>query len=791
MSLLQNSNAISTGGAYNLESSLRFRRSANAYLSRTPTTAGNRKTFTFSLWFKGKGYYTGNDHLIGVNTSSTSYARVYYGTAGDNYLRVNQYVGGVNLDLTTTQVLRDPSAWYHLVVAFDTTQATASNRIKVYLNGEQITSFSTATYPSQNFDTLFNTTNEHRIGTLGATYNTGYEFDGYMTEVNFVDGQALDPTSFGETNDNGVWSPIAYTGTYGTNGFYLNFSDGTSTTTLGYDYSGSSNNWTTNNISLTAGSTYDLMSDTPSLADEDTGNFATLNPLNSGSGNTVSEANLKIATASTGAPTTYGTIAVSSGKWYWEFIPLSLGVGVAVGIAETTTTNASGFYSYSTGYGYYSANGQKYTSGSGTAYGATFTVNDVIGIALDLDAGTLEFYKNGVSQGTAYTGLSGEFTFAVADGGTGSISGAVNFGQRPFAYTPPTGYKKLNTFNLPDSSITDGSQYFDINLYTGNGATQTFTNLNFSPDFIWTKKRDSITNSNHGIQDSVRGVYKNLFANVTNVEVSSINTVTSYDSNGYQIGDNQHYNSSGNTFVSWNWRASDSTAVSNTDGTITSQVSANPTSGFSIVSWTGNGTAGATIGHGLGVAPSVLINKNRDLSNPWVVYHSSNTSAPETDYLVLNTTAATADNIVIWNDTAPTSDVFTVGSSATMNGNGNDIITYCFAEVEGFSKFGSYTGNGSTDGTFVYTGFRPAFVMVKQYTTTGNWIINDSGRAPYNLIPAALYPNLSNAEDSSHTMDLLSNGFKLRSTGNDSNGSGTGIIYMAFAENPFKNSLAR
>jgi len=377
--------------------------------------------------------------------------------------------------------------------------------------------------------------------------------------------------------------------------------------------------------------------------------------------------------------------------------------------------------------------------------------------------------------------------YALCGGYTG-VTKSINFGQRPFKYTPPAGYLKLNTYNLPDSTIVDGSQYMNTVLYTGNGTSQDIT-VGFEPEAFWVKNR---TNAyNHAWSNFVTDTY--LYPNLTNVEGpngSSINQL----SDGFNLNTSSNvYNASGNSYVSWNWRGSDSSPVTNTDGTITSTVSANPTSGFSVVSWVGNATAGATIGHGLGVAPNVVILKNRDLSNPWVVYHSSNTSAPETDYLVLNTTAATVDNSVIWNDTAPTSNVFTVGSSATMNGNGNDIITYCFADVEGFSKFGSYIGNGSSDGPFVYTGFRPAWVMFKRTDSTSNWIIFDQERGLYNLNDNYLYANAAGAEGTSASsgVDLLSNGFKQRNTYADANTSSGTYIYMAFAENPFKNSLAR
>jgi hypothetical protein len=777
MSLLQNSNAILADGGYDITDSLRFRSSASANFTWTPSSAGNRKTWTWSAWFK-RGELT------------TNYATIFDATGSGNVYEVFRFIDakfGVTMDNTygwyTNAVFRDPASWYHVVIAMDTTQGTASNRIKVWVNGvQQSITFWFGTYPSLNFEGNVNGGSQHAFGKY--IYGNTYHWDGYITEVNFVDGQALTPSDFGEYGEEtGAWQAKAYTGTYGSNGYYLDMSTSGSTIT---DQSGNGNNWTANNMNLTTSTatTYDIMSDVPTLTDEDTSNFCTLNAVlpNPNSG-TFSEANLAWAGASHSG--TRGTFGMTSGKWYWE-VTNSSGSNNSIGISQDQ--EALGFLGGGAyGWGYYNS-GLLYTSGSGSSYGASFTTNDVIGVAFDADAGSLVFYKNGVSQGTAVTGLTSAPYYPAISSYYGSLK--LNFGQRPFAYTPPTGFKKLNTFNLPDSSITDGSQYFDINLYTGNGATQTFTNLEFSPDLVWTKNRSSSTYS-HGAFDSVRGTSANLFFNLTNAEnTTTTNAVTSFDSNGYQLGDNLHYNKSGDSYVGWSWRGSDSTAVSNTDGTITSTVSANPTSGFSVVTYTGNATAGATIGHGLGVAPNIVILKNRDSSaHPWVVYHSSNTSAPETDYLLLNTSAATVDSGLIWNDTAPTSSVFTVGSATTPNGNGNKMIGYCFADVEGFSKFGSYTGNGSTDGPFVYTGFRPAFVLLKCSSSTSNWTIFDTQRNTYNITNNRLQPNLSNAEDTPVEIDIVSNGFKLRDT--DLNNSGQTFIYMAFAENPFKNSLAR
>jgi hypothetical protein len=337
--------------------------------------------------------------------------------------------------------------------------------------------------------------------------------------------------------------------------------------------------------------------------------------------------------------------------------------------------------------------------------------------------------------------------------------------------------------------IDRGDDYFQAGTYTGNGSTQTITGLRFQPDFVWIKGRSAA--SSHRLIDAVRGSNKVLFSNTTDSEFTDNTQITSFNSDGFSLGSQNGVNASGETYVYWAWKANGA-GVSNTDGTITSTVSANTDSGFSIVTYTGNATAGATVGHGLGVAPAMIIVKARNSDvRPWTVYHSYNTSEPETEYLRLNTTNGTAD-FDMWNDTAPTSTVFSLSDYDWTNDNASPFIAYCFAPVAGYSAFGSYTGNGSADGPFQYLGFRPAFVMWKGSSFTSNWRIADSARNPFNEALANLEANLTDAEGAtSNTVDFLSNGFKIRGTGNDLNTSSETIIYMAFASSPFKLALAR
>jgi len=784
MAILNNSNAISSGG-YDINNSLRFRASASAYLNRTPASAGNRRTWTWSAWVK-----TSLDCSFMYAKNGNYGTKIYF---NDNKFGIFDWQANVAIywEVASSAVFRDPSAWYHLVVAVDTTQATASNRVKLYVNGNQITALATSNYPTQNYDGIMNTANPTFIGKQSTTvYGEQSFFDGYMTEVNFVDGSQLTPSSFGETDTTtGSWKPKAYTGTYGTNGFYLKFSDIATTSGsnagLGKDFSGNANYWTTNNISVTAGTTYDAMIDSPTLTSATVANYPVLNPLQKASDVTISNGNL---TESQGATyrTTPTTMFASSGKWYAEMVTDGEVGVVREGAFDINTrfglgTGQSGAYAYN------AYDGKKMNNGTETSYGAGFSASDVMGIALDLDNGTVTFYKNNVSQGTAFSSLpAGNYSFAT---GHANTSSNVNFGQRPFAYTPPTGFVRLNTYNLPDSTIKKGNTVMDANIWTGNGTGITITNSGaMKPDLMWIKSR-SVNGYYHVLTDSVRGITKALYSNATDSENTLSTRVTAINSNGFSLGTSGDVNDNAQTFVGWQWQAGQGSTSSNTSGSITSTVSVNTTAGFSVVTYTGNGTAGATIGHGLGVAPKFIIIKKRSSTADWDVYHAS---LGATKALYLNRTDGQQTGTTFWNDTAPSSTLTTFGTSPDINSNGVTYVMYSWAEIAGFSKFGSYTGNGSTDGPFIYTGFRPKFLMFKTTTIIGHWVIVDTSRNTYNVIDNSLYPDTSGSEINTITdVDFLSNGFKWRGVlANETNVSGQVYIYMAFAENPFKNSNA-
>jgi hypothetical protein len=773
---------------YNLTRSLRLRASASAYLSRTPASAGNRQKFTVSVWYKAGIISTGlvNANILscGDGSSLLISGSGAFGSTVNDRLIFRDNGGATTLYWPT--VFRDTGSWYHIVFAMDTTQSTAANRAKLYVNGVDQGSFS-GSAPAQNTNTTINSTSIHTINTFNGTF---YPSDLYYAEYNFIDGQQLTASSFGSTNTlTGVWQPAQYSGTYGTNGFYLPFTDNSALTTssnvgLGKDFSGNGNYWTTNNISITAGTTYDSMTDVPTLTSATAANFCVLNPLSTTAG-TYSNANLRYVGASAWRRTN-STIAVNSGKWYWEvklgnapYTPKgsntsynAFGFGLSTVFNSTTTSSAVTDAIILADNGYY-----KNFSGAFTDSGLTFVSGDVLSVAVDLTANTFTFYRNNSSVVTGTIGVTAGTTltpFVLSYDGTYGVMDA-NFGQRPFTYTPPTGYVALNTYNLPDSTIVKGNTVMDATLYTGNSSTQTVTNAGaFEPDLVWIKNRSAT--SQHVWTDSVRGVTKQLFSSNTNAEQTSATGITSFNSNGFTTGANPQptgdTNSSPNSFVAWQWLESAS-------------------AGFDIVTFTGNGGS-QTFAHGLGVAPGLMICKSLNNAQDWYVYHRS---IGGTGALLLNSAAGTQTSVNYWANVTPGSSTFSVGPNFS---NGYTYINYLFAPIAGFSAFGSYVGNGSSDGPFVYVGFRPRFVMIKN-ATGYNWVLYDTARNPYNVTNWLLAPNTSTEESNSISfpcaIDILSNGFKTRNYdatyGPNTNSSGVTYVYACFAENPFKNALAR
>ena len=773
MSIIQGTSKAAGGAGYEIDQSIRFDKTTSSHLSKTYGSAGNRRTWTFSTWFK-RGKIDGTRQSLFAATG-TAYLQVGPDAASREMITILNEGSGTDLNWYTTQVFRDPSAWYHLVWQFDSTQATADNRTKLYINGVQVTDFTKAATPAQNFEGAINNAVEHKIGEI---HIANYYFDGYQAEINFIDGTALDPTSFGEYNDDGVWIPKAYSGAYGTNGFYIT---GETAGDLGEDFSGNGNDFTSSGLATT-----DQMLDTPTL------NYPTLNSaVIYQSGLLLSDGNLD-AFGSSGSHYNLmpATMQIpSTGKWAFECTILSSSGYIMIGFASAEDINnfqgSLKYFSLMQNAGWlFNTEVAKKVDGSSTLVSGlgSLTTNDVVECMIDNDAGTMTFLKNG----SAYASLSGLNPLtqpAITVYTNGAYRAKVDFGQ--IDYVPSdASYSAINSSTLPTPSVTDGSAHFQSALYTGTTGAQDITfsgNSDLAPDWLWFKARSAA--SNHFLFDKVRGALKKIESDRTAAEATSTGSMTAFGTDGFSLGDGGSANDingvSGTTYVAWGWAAGNSAGSSNSDGSITSTVTANTTAGFSVAKWTGSG-ANATIGHGLGAAPKMILVKNLADADSWVVYHED---VGATKGLTLDTTAAAYTASTFFNNTAPTSSVFSVGSGGRTNGSSDGMIAYCFAEIPGYSSFGSYTGNSSTDGPFVYTGFKPAFIMTKRTDSTSDWTIEDTTRSTFNLVENALFPNLTSAEDTTgDRMDILSNGFKLRTTAQPNVGT---LIYMAFAENPF------
>jgi len=910
---------------------------------------GNRRTFTTSVWVKKcdtPGNVGDDQYAIftaGGGGSGSSSLHLYF--YNDDRL---QYSGGISgstsFDLRTDRRFSDTCNWYHIVAAVDTTQATASNRVKLYVNGVQQTNLSTATYPSQNHECYFNNGIRHRVGSFSVWSNmaqTYGNFNGYMAEMHFIDGQQLTPDSFGYTDkitniwrpkrfiptgpNNGVtWSSTTqmdanvfdgdhtdnflaqvsngyYTATtspftikqslavitgdgynwgaklngstevttgnlsssmgvadrsivnfdlssvtlpldvtnlqikagtgssgstyiygivvdgvilidgdvsnIGLNGFWLDFRDKSSTTTLGYDYSGNSNHFTPDEVSVSGWEGNDSFIDTP------TNNFPMLNiesiyKVHNNTSDVYNGAlkynchydNQGSVPASLPFPT--------SGKWYWEVKLLTSNSNATFGIVPALWSQDHNAIQ-EPGTLAYAAYGQYFQNGSNTSGLNGWGTSDTVAAALDMDEKKITFYKNNSVEVTLplNSGLENVPYLPILTGGTngGSVNLGINFGaNESWTYTPPAGFKALCTNNLPPSAfspIYKPQAHFDTVLYTGSGSgTQSITSLGFQPDFVWIKGR---TDGWHVLCDSVRGAGKIVASNDGAAEVDNTDSQTAFQAfsdNGFRVGYNASWYTNGSgsgasqNQVAWCWKAGGA-AVSNSDGTITSQVSVNQDAGFSIVSYTGDGNATATIGHGLGRKPKWIITKCRSSGSQadWVVWHED---LDDNKNIFLDKTNAQSTPSY-GHITDPTSTLINVtkGSGNQTNTSGQTYISYCWAEIPGYSKFSSYVGDGNSDGPFIHMGFSPAFLLLKCVGSTGNWVLIDVKRNGYTSGGApsvgnyvnfkTLCPNIANGENASGgtTNDIVSNGFKIRGS-TDRNVSGQKHVYMAFAERP-------
>ena len=822
----------SVTGSAEIERSVKFNTDDGQVLSRTPSSAGNRKKWTFSAWIKRSNL--GAEARIFGGKANASH--IYFASNDElTWDLANVDSGSVSANLNTHQVFRDVSGWYHLVCALDTDESTADNRMRMYINGTEITGFGSRTNPSSGYATnAINDTTLHTIGRRTSDQGSdGMRFDGYMAEINFIDGQQLDASYFGFTDgQTNIWMPKRYQGTYGTNGFRLDFNDNSSTAALGIDKSPNGNDFTTNNFSVSAGVGNDSVIDSP------TNNFCTFSPLKTNPSNriTYKEGNLQYNCVSgNNHLRSTSTMSVSSGKWYVEakFISGYESPDGTTSFAFQTdnaghrdSNNDAVWYENSNDYKClrYSNNGDVhfYNASSGTTLFSTlqaFANGDVMGVALDLDNDKFfvskngTFFSNGTGNQDPVTGanplISGSNVSDYKNRGWNfSVSGysdqvvTVDFGQQGFAYTPPKGFKAISSKNFVPSTpaFRNPRKHFHILTYTGNSTNnRAITGLGFSPDLVWIKRRSGGNQSpfwvSRGITISDSGGTGNVGPLAPNQTYAQTNTSTdggfaSFDIDGFTLGKGsstanadapyQRNNADSATYVAWCWKAGGATTVANTDGSVASAVSVNKEGGFSIVTYTGPNGNG-TIGHGLGKAPKWIVIKRLETASTWVVYHES---IGNTKRLGLDLAGGSSTSSNWWNNTSPTSTTFSVGTDAGHGGSTDDYVAYCWTDVPGFSKFGSYVGNGNSDGDFVNLGFRPAFILIKREASE-NWIIADYKRNSNDRTsPADSYivANGNGAESTGIIYDLVQNGVKFQSS--SQNESGSVYYYAAFADSP-------
>jgi len=790
---------------HQIANSCRFDGSSSE-LDRTPGSAGNRRTFTFSTWIKK--VKNGVQQCF-FSAGSGTFSDFEF----DSSDRLSGHLANGGTSFQSTALYRDTSSWYHFVVIMDTTQGTADDRCKVYINGERITAWNTdpASTISQNYDWDFNNNVKHAIGYehTGRRYFAGYLADTYM-----VDGTAKAIGDCGTTK-NGVWIPDNPSGfTFGTNGFLINYA---SSSDLGNDVSGNNNDFSASGLSA-----HDQMLDTPTFnSSSNGGNFATLGPLWKTPDMTFSEGNLKANTTTNNRGVMSNWEVPDGDKWYWEIYPtIASGEQWLVGINYATVNFTSDRGGRATGVSYDSFDGKKRVdNNTASSYGSSWATGDIIGIAVDRVNDTIQFYKNGSGQGTIdISGINNTefFPWCGCGGGSGDNIIVYNFGQDGtfagsttaggnsddtgygnFKYSVPSGFKALCTGNLPIADAVDPAQtdddypqkLFNAIAYSGDGGGSFTTG--FQPDLVWVKRRDG--SQSNGLFDSSRGTSKVLNSDGTGEEATS-SGLTSFDSTGYTMGN--FYNQSGNTYVSWSWRANGGTTSTDSNGSVSSTVQADPSGSFSMVKFIGNisGAGTATVGHGLNKAPSLIMNFCYDDlgggdGNRWV---RSDGLTNWNYVLKLNGNAAPLDKSGNGNMSAPTSTVFSINNTDILGAGSQKNISYCFANSD-WIKSGKYEGNGNTDGPFVYTGFRPALVVNKRIDSTGHWLVHDDARDTYNPSKEILLWSGGDAEFNSANdrVDFLSNGFKMRSSNTGINGSGNDYIYLAMAHNPFKYATAR
>jgi len=822
--------------------SMRFRRGigSNTEINRDPSSAGDRKKHTVSVWVKRTKPSDGSQVLLGGFASS--YSDFLYFRSDDRL----EYTLGNAHSVATDMVFRDTANWYHIVTHFDVANSTTTNRLKFYVNGvEQTKTVTYGSYPAnQNY--AFSNTVDQTIG--GLTHFGGYELDGYLCDYHFIDGSLVSHNSFGEFK-NGVWIPkIVDTSaiTYGTNGFRLEFKG---TDTDGPSTSGSVNSNSVGASSVNSNHFHAYSTNQQyhsALPDNPENNFSTWNPLFRGGENsssiyatsTLTEGALKVS-----VPTNSymgNTFRPISGKWYMEMRVTTIGHSnkeIDWGWIQATEyysntghsgqLNKWGIFAFQTHIRIYDE-----TSQLGSNISVSLAAGDILQLAWDIDNNkgwvgiNNTWYRTDASDGNPSAGTNQTFTFTADEAqnlqcyianGTSTDVHVANFGQDgsfaggltggnigtasdangvgAFKYAPPTGFLALCTANLADTDLSpnqleQATDYFNVVLKSMSTNSEESIAVGFQPDWVWGKSR----NSGYAWQvyDSNRGTGKYLeFDNGT--ETTNANSLKSFDANGITVGSGATFApySNGNNVAFFNWKINGGTTTTDNNGSLTSTVQTNSEVGISIATFTVPTQANFSFGHGLGSVPEMFWWKSRTSTQNWIGYHFAKTpSVPNQNGFYVNSQLAGFTTGANW-ITELTSTRVAITDGQVSSGSNRDDVVYSFKSVEGFSKIGAYTGNGSTDGTFVYTGFRPAFILVKSYSHGEPWNLVDTKRDTFNVMGNYLQPNTTGTEGTLAFVDSLSNGFKLRSSGSGFNGSSYSFIYMAFAEQPFKFSNAR
>ena len=778
-------------GGTQIQRSLRFAGVANNSISRTPSSTGNQKVWTWSCWFKrtklGDGSYNyllssygNNDGIAAIYFDSSDRINTYYDTSGSNpYGAVNE------------RRYRVVGAWMHIVWQVDAINTTQ----RIWING--VEESLSSSYNPPNFAYTMNQSGQ--LNTIGgaAWYPEGTGNNNYLAEIHFSDGSKYAASEFGYTDaQTGEWRPkngnvIKSTITYGTNGYWIDFRDNTSTTTLGYDYSGNGNHWTLNNMSVAAGAGNDSLEDTP------TNNFPIINTLSAYSTNFVVPTNGGLDFSLANSHYAISSIEIpTSGKWYAECVFTTVESGdFGVFNPNMLQDDSNGFDGRWNGIRMTNSGSNSYIATDNTEVQSSLTAisnGAIVGLKIDRDAGTVAFTINGSANGTpvlisSMTDSSALVIRAGRDSSSGSNPvGSINFGQRPFSHLP-TGYRSLSSKNRATpspASVVRPQRFFDTILYTGQDTSSLYnvTGLEFAPDLVWAKARtDTI---GHIFIDTVRGDDKQLEGNITDAEVTRGTPSYRFLKDGFAVSTGGNMNNPVN-YVAWCWKAGGA-AVTNTVGNISAQVSANDEAGCSIITYTGDGNTSGNVGTGLRSTQPLdwAIVKRRDNTSDWQVGHRASGQSSNfayhtnlNDYSALD--GSTPYHMGTQNYTNGDRLYLAEGgltSSATY-------VAYVWQERPGYSKFGSYTGNGNSNGAFIHLGFKPAYFAFKG-VHSDSWYVYDNKRDPINPVDKELNFHTTQVEASSHDIDFLHNGVKMRNSNSSWNYNNYTYMYMAFAEQP-------